>query len=56
MNYLQDHNIDIREDEQRALSYVQSYTIFGDGVINTGSGGVNYAKGDGNTQANETKG
>jgi hypothetical protein len=57
MNYLRDHNIDITEDEQRALNLVQTYTIFGDGVINTGDNSqVNNAKGDGNKQTNTSNG
>ena len=57
MDYLRDHNIDVAEDERRTLNYVQTYTIFGDGVINTGDNGqVNYAKGDGNNQANTGNG
>jgi hypothetical protein len=57
MNYLRDHNIDITEDEQRALNLVQTYTIFGDGVINTGDNNqVNNAKGDGNNQTNTSNG
>jgi hypothetical protein len=57
MNYLRDHNIDITEDEQRALNLVQTYTIFGDGVINTGDNSqVNNAKGDGNNQTNTSNG
>ena len=57
MDYLRDHNIDVAEDERRTLNYVQTYTIFGDGVINTGDNGrVNYAKGDGNNQGNTSNG
>jgi hypothetical protein len=57
MNYLRDHNIDITEDEQRALNLVQTYTIFGDGVINTGDNSqVNNAKGDRNNQTNTSNG
>ena len=56
MDYLRDHNIDAAEDERRTLNYVQTYTIFGDGVINTDNGQVNYAKGDGNNQANTSNG
>jgi hypothetical protein len=53
MNYLRDHNIDINEDERRALNHVQTYNVFGDGVINTGDNSqVNNAKGDGNNQTN----
>jgi hypothetical protein len=57
MDFLRDHNIDVAEDERRTLNHVQTYTIFGDGVINTGDNSqVNNAKGDRNNQTNTSNG